>query len=229
MEYQKDENGVEILDEQGNKIPIEITEDEKGKEAAKVNVQLVEEIKDLRLKLGITEGLLKEKSEKKPEVDPNKVLTDDEKLEALLDKKIKERDASNAQANKKAAFEKFIIDNKEFSPENDPTGLKRDALQKKVNQFNTEGLTKLEEFLSVIGDAKTLLLGNDSPVDTTKDKNPYSNPGKNQPNPDGKKEDILTPKELKLAQTTGKTKEQILKLKIKNPEYLAGLLQYVRD
>jgi hypothetical protein len=228
MEFEKNSDGTDKLDEQGNPIPVKII-DEKEKEAAKVNAGLVEELKDLRLKLGITEGLLKEKSEVKPEVDPNKVLTDEEKLEALLDKKIKERDALNAQANKKAAFEKFIMDNKEFSPENDPTGLKRDALQKKVNQFNVDSLTKVEEFLSVIGDAKTLLLGNDSTVDTTKDKNPYSNPGKTQPNPDGKKEDILTLKELKLAQTTGKTKEQILKLKIKNPEYLAGLLQYVRD
>lgn len=227
MEYQKNEDGTDKLDEQGNPIPLEITND-KDKEAAKVNAQLVEEIKELRLKLGVTQGLLDAK-EKEPEIDPNKVLTDDEKLELLLEKKLKEKDALNAQANKKAAFEKFVAEHKEFDPENDLTGLKRDALQKRVNQFNTDGLKTVEEFLSVIGDANKLLQGNDNTVETTREQNLYSNPGKVNNSPNGKKEEILTPKELKLAQQTGKTKEQILKLKLKNPEYLEGLLKFVRD
>lgn len=227
MEFEKNPDGSDKLDEQGNKIPIEIIDD-KEKEAAKVNAQLVEEIKELRLKLGVTQGLLDAK-EKEPEIDPNKVLTDDEKLELLLEKKLKEKDALNAQANKKAAFEKFVAEHKEFDPENDLTGLKRDALQKRVNQFNTDGLKTVEEFLSVIGDANKLLQGNDNTVETTREQNLYSNPGKVNNSPNGKKEEILTPKELKLAQQTGKTKEQILKLKLKNPEYLEGLLKFVRD
>lgn len=227
MEFEKDENGVEILDEQGNKIPIKII-DAKDEEFAKVKDQLVSEIQELRLKLGMTEGLLKEK-EKVPESDPNKLLTDEQKLEAIVDKRLQAQAVSNAQANKKAAFEKFIIDNKEFSPENDPTGLKRNALQEKFNRFNADGLTKVEEFLSVIGEAKTLLLGNDSSIDTTKGTNPYSNPPKNPNNPPAKRNDELTPKELKLIAQSGTTKERIMKLKATNPEYLRNLMEYVRD
>ena len=227
-EYQKDDKGNYLTDEQGNKIPIEIVED-KGQEAAKVNAQLVEEIKQLRLEKSIAEGLLKEKSEKKPEVDPNKVLTDDEKLEALLDKKLKEKAALDAQANKKAAFERFVAENKEFSPDNDPTGLKRDALQKKLNQFNTGELSTVGEFLSVIGEAKILLLGNDNQADTTREINLYSNPPKTPNIPPNKKNEELTSKELKLIQQSGVTKEKIMKLKANNPEYLAGLLEYVHD
>lgn len=226
MEYQKNPDGTDKLDEQGNPIPVEIT-NEKEKEFAKVNSQLVEEIKELRLKLGITEGLLKSKDEVPP--DPNKVLTDEKKLELLLEKKLKEKEALGAQANKEAAFKKFVAENKEFDPSNDPTGLKRDALQKKFNRFNTDGLSSVEEFYSVIGEAKTLLLGNDKPIETTRETNLYSNPGKTNNIPSGKRDEELTPKELKLAQQTGKTKEQILKLKMKNPEYLETLLDYVRD
>ena len=227
MEFEKNEDGTDKLDENGQPIPVKVI-DEKDKEFAKVKDQLVGEITELRTKLQITQGLLDKKKEE-PEVDPNKVLTDEEKLEALLDKKIKERDALNAQANKKAAFEKFVAENKEFSSENDPTGLKRNALQEKFNRFNTDGLTKVEEFLSVIGEAKTLLLGNDSPVDTTKEKNPYSNPPKAPNNPPSKRNDELTPKELKLIAQSGTTKERIMKLKATNPEYLRSLLEYVRD
>ncbi len=228
MEYKKNPDGTDMLDENGQPIPVEITDD-KDKEAAKEKENLVNEIKDLRVKLGITEALLKDKKEEPPKVDPNKVLTDEEKLELLLDKKLKEKEALSAQANKTAAFEKFVTENKEFNPENDPTGIKRGALQQKFNQFNTDGLSKVEEFIAVIGDAKTLLLGNDTPADTTRDKILYSNPGKIHIDPTGKKDIGLTPKELKLAQTTGKTKEQILKLKLNNPEFLEGLLEYVRD
>ena len=228
MEFEKNPDGSDKLDENGQQIPVKIIDD-KEKEAARVNANLVEEIKDLRLKLGISEGLLKEKSEKKPEVDPNKVLTDEEKLEALLDLKLKERDALNAQANKKAAFEKFVTEHKEFNPENDPTGLKRDALQRKFNSFNTDEFTKVEEFLSVIGDAKTLLSRNDSTIETPREPNLYSNPGKLPNNPPAKRNDELTPKELKLITQSGTTKERILKLKATNPEYLEGLLAYVRD
>jgi hypothetical protein len=232
MEYKKDEDGNDLLDEQGNPIPLENT-DEKELEAAKEREaklaeekkNLVEELKEIRLKLGVTEGLLKDKKE----VDPNKPLSDDEKLELLLEKKLKEKDALNAQANKKAAFEKFVTENSEFNPANDPTGLKRDALEKKVNQFNTEGLTSVEQFTSVIRDAKTLLVGNDNQPETSGESNPPSNPPKGQGNTGGKRVEELTPKELKLAQTTGKTKEQILKLKQKNPDYLEQLLEFVRD
>ena len=228
MEFEKNEDGTDKLDENGKPIPVKVI-DEKEKEAAKVNAQLVEEIKQLRLEKSIAEGLLKEKSEKKPEVDPNKVLTDDEKLEALLDKKLKEKAALDAQANKKAAFERFVAENKEFSPDNDPTGLKRDALQKKLNQFNTGELSTVGEFLSVIGEAKILLLGNDNQADTTREINLYSNPPKTPNIPPNKKNEELTSKELKLIQQSGVTKEKIMKLKANNPEYLAGLLEYVHD
>lgn len=226
MEFEKNPDGTDKLDEQGNKIPVTII-DEKEKEAARVNANLVEEIKGLRLKLGITEGLLKEKE--KPPIDPNHVLTDEEKLSALLDKKLAEKAASDAKANKIAAFEKFIAEHKEFNPENDPTGLKREALLKKVNQFNTDGLAKVEEFFSVIGDANTLLQGNDSRVETTREQNLYSNPPKTNNLPPRKPNDELTPRELKLIAQSGTTKERIMKLKATNPEFLEGLLEYVRD
>ena len=226
MEYKKNPDGTDMLDENGQPIPVEIT-DEKDKEAAKVNQQLVDEIKELRLKLGITEGLLKAKDE--IPLDPNKPLTDDQKIELLLEKKLKEKEALSAQDNKKSAFEKYIREHSEFNPENDPTGLRRDALQKKFAQFNTDGLTKVEEFYSLIGEAKILLLGNDKPTDISRETNLYSNPGKSNNLPPAKKNDELTPRELKLIAQSGTTKERVLKLKATNPEFLASLLDYVRD
>lgn len=228
MEYQKNEDGTFILDEQGEKIPVEIINNE-VKESDKVLANLVEEIKDLRLQNGIIKGLLDKKDETPIVPDPNKVLTEDEKVASIVEGILQKKESSNAQANKKAAFEKFVTENKEFNPDNDPTGLKRDALQKKFNRFNTDGLISVDEFLSVIGEAKVLLLGNDKPIDITKDKNPYSNTPTPRNNPLAKDNEELSPKEIKLAETTGKTKEQILKLKLKHPEFIAELLTHVKD
>jgi len=227
MENQKNEDGTDKLDEQGNPIPVKVITDEE-KEAAKVKDGLVDEIKDLRLKLGVTQGLLDAKEEP-PIIEPKKELTEDDKITLAVEKALKVKDASNAQANKTAAFEKFVTDNKEFSPENDPTGLKRDALQKKVNQFNTDELTSISEFITVIRDAKTLLMGNDKPLETPKEENPYPNSNPSNVNPDGKKPEVLSPKELKLAQQTGRTKEQILKIKLKDQDFLDSLTEHVRD
>lgn len=226
MEFQKNPDGTDKLDEQGNPIPVTITDD-KDKEFAKVNKQLVEEIKEMRNRLSVAEGLLKEKNEVPP--DTNKQLTDEEKLELLLEKKLKEKEALSAKANKQAAFEKYIAEHAEFNPENDPTGLKKEALLKKINQFNTDGLKTIEEFTSVIGDAKILLLGTDKTTDTSRDINPYSNPPKTNNIPPGNKSNDLSSKELKLMQQSGVSKEKILKLKATNPEYLETLLEFVRD
>lgn len=226
MEYKKNEDGTDMLDENGQPIPVAIT-DETEKESAKVIGNLVEELKESRLKLGIAEGLLKAQAENIPEGEPEP-LTDEKKLELAIAKELAKRDASNAENNKKLAFEKFITDNKEFHPDNDPTGFKRTALQDKFNRFNTQGLISIDEFTTVIGDAKKLLLGNDIPIDTSKGKplNSFPTPGNN---PSGKKDEELTPKELKLSQMAGNTKEKIIKLKLKNPEYLETLLKFVRD
>lgn len=235
MEYEKNPDGSDKLDEQGNPIPVEKVTD-KELEAAKVekleklekdNTSMVEELKAMRNKLGTAEGLLKAQTDKKLEVEKPKDLTEDDKIALAVKKVLDDKDASNAQANKKAAFEKFVTDNKEFSSENDPTGLKRNALEEKFNRFNTEGLSTIDDFIAVIGEAKTLLTGNDKPLETPKDKNPYPNSAPKS-SPEGKEEEELTPKELKLAETTGRTKEQILKLKNSDPDYLEGLLEFVK-
>lgn len=225
MEYKKNQDGTDMLDENGQPIPVEVTDDKK--ESAKVIADLVEELKVSRLKASTAEALLAANAEKKPEGEP-KPLTEEEKIEKIVEETLSKKLAADAQENKKLAFEKYITEHKEFHPDNDPTGLKRKALQDKFDRFNTEGLKTVEEFLTVIGEAKTLLLGNDTEVDTTTRKNLDSFPTP-KGDPAGRQPEVLSPKELKLAQMPGNTKEKILKLKAKNPDYLAELLKYVRD
>lgn len=226
MEYKKNEDGSDALDEQGNPIPVDNTDKNPEDDNKKVIANLVEELKELRLEKGIIQDLL---DAKKTEEEKPKVGSDEEKITQLVEKTLKEKESLNAKANKKAAFEKFVIENKEFHPENDAAGLKRQALEKKFNQFNTGELTSIDEFYSVIGDAKSLLTGNDNRSENQRDKNPLPNPPTPKSDPSGKVPSELSPKEIKLMEQTGRTKEQILKIKKSHPDFFEELLEHVRD
>lgn len=229
MEYKKNDDGTDMLDENGNPIPVEPQTPVGEPDAITAALApLVEEIKGLRTSNSMLKELLDKKNEEPvPPVQPAE-LTEEDKIAAVVTKVLSAQNSSNAQANKKAAFEKFVAANKEFHPENDTLGLKTEALKKKFDQFNTEGLHTVDDFLAVIGDAKRLLVGNDTPQEPSLDINklPSSPTPRNQPQ--AKNDEDLTPLELKLAEQTGRTKEQILKMKLRHPDLLADLLQHVR-
>lgn len=225
MKYQKNDDGSLVLDADGNPI-VELTDEEK--EAARDKESLVGELKDLRTKYSITKDLLDKSKEVTPPP-PKTPETEDEKIAQKVREVLDSEKASNAQANKKAAFEKFVKENKEFNPENDPTGLKQEALKSKFNRFNSDGLTTIEEFTALIGEAKILLVGNDSQPETPKVTTPYSSTPTPRGNPPAKNDEVLTPKELKLAEQTGRTKEEVIKLKLKHPDLIRDLLEFVRD
>lgn len=230
MEYKKDKDGNFLLDENNEKIPVELTDEQKEADAklTAALAPLVEEVKELRLERGMLKDLLKTKEEITP-LKPAEPVTEEEKLSAAIKKALDAEKSSNAQAAKRTAFEKFIMENKEFHPDNDSLGIKRDALQKKFAQFNTDGLSTVEEFTSVIGDAKRLLVGNDNRQVTTDGRTiiPQAPIPRNSLKPIVDQE--LSPKEIKLMETTGRSKEQLLKMKKNHPDMLEGLLEFVRD
>lgn len=232
MEYKKDTDGTDLLDENGNKIPVEITDDgsEADKKIKEAIAPLVEEIKGLKIANSMLKDMATNGGEK-PDDKPKEAaeLTEDEKIAAVVKKVLGAEKSSNAQANKKAAFEKFVAEHKEFHPENDSLGLKRDALQKKFSQFNTDGLSAVEDFMSVIGDAKTLLLGNDSTTETSERQPLIQQPPNLRNSPPKQTSSKLTDKEKKLMEQTGRTEEQILKMKQTHPDMLSDLLDFVRD
>lgn len=231
MEYKKDNDGNFILDEQGNKVHVEITDDanESDKKIAAALAPVVEELKELRAERSLLKDMLKAEQDAKNPPTPPAPATEDDKIAAAVKKALDAEKSSDAQANKKAAFDKFVSENKQFHPENDTLGLKRKALEDKFNRFNTEGLNSVEEFISVIGDAKDLLVKNGSLPATNEDKTfipqaPLPRTGLPAP-----KDGDLSDREKKLMEKTGRTKEQILKMKEKHPDMLRDLLEFVSD
>lgn len=230
MEYKKNADGTDLLDNEGNKVPEENTNDNGGEstseEVAKLKESLnsvVDELKELRIKnRELTE---KPTEETKPTVDDETT-----KIVNVVKQLLTEEKVSKAKTNKQVAFEKFITDNKDFHPENDPTGLKRQALENKIARFNTEGITESEDFYTVFREANILLGGNDGRTKTSEDvQNPYSSTSQSKIVPQKNDDAELSPKEKVLVSRGSATKEQILKLRETRPSYLASLLQNVRD
>lgn len=227
MEYKKNEDGSLFLDENGNHVPLKNTEKEDESDAD-VKAALIEELKELRKERAIykeiAEGKLAE--EKKP---VEKIPEEEEKIISTVKKVLDEEKSGMVKANKQAAINKYITENKEFHPENDSLGLKRDALLNKLNLFNTSSLSTVDEFYSVIRDAHRLLVGFDKQPDTEgKNKNPYSDSPTPKPQPQPVAENGLTQEEKKLIETSGWTVEKYLKTKEKHGDMIAGLLSRVR-
>lgn len=228
MEYKKNEDGTDMLDENGNPIPVEPQGEPAGTDAiASAIAPLVSELKELRASNSLLKDMLEHKEDPKPE-QPVQPVTEEEKIAAIVKNVLQANKSSDAQANKEAAFEKFVAANKEFHPENDSLGLKAKALKDKFNQFNTEKLSSVDEFLAVISDAKRLLVGNDTQPEPSLDVNklPSSPAPRNQPS--SKPTEELSPLEIKLAEQTGRTKEQIIALKKKHPDLIADMLEHIR-
>ena len=133
---------------------------------------VVEELKKEREQKNVYKDMLDSINNKKETPPENQEV---DKVKNIIREVLNEENVAKAKTNKQVAFEKFIAEHKDFHPDNDPTGLKREALQKKFNAFNPDGLTTVEDFYSVTKDAYILLRGNDTNADTFKEiPNPYS-------------------------------------------------------
>lgn len=230
MEYKKNADGTDMLDEQGNLIPADNTNNNNSEStpdevsALKETLSnVVEELKELRIKnRELTE---KPAEETKPAVDDETT-----KILNVVKQVLSEEKVSKAKTNKQVAFEKFITDNKEFHPDNDITGLKLKALENKIARFNTDGITETEDFYSVFKEANILLGGIDSQTKTSREvQNPYSSTPQTKITPQKNLDGELSPKEKALVDRGSATKEQILKMRETKPAFLAQLLDKVRD
>ena len=204
----------------------DIDKDEPQKSAREIELEstvanLVEEMKELRKK-------------KELEV-PTKIETpkeDDEvtKIANVVEQVLNRKNESVAKTNKQVAMESFISANKEFHPENDPTGLKRQALEEKINRFNTSGLFEAKDFYAVIEEASILLGKNDKSQKTFKEEqNPYSSQSFATTQPKSIPSNELTQKEQRLVDLGKTTKEKLLKIKASQPGFYDSLMASIRD
>lgn len=197
------------LEEEKSNLVGELQEDRKARQ-------------ELKEKIGVLETKLTEKGETaNPE---------DTKTEEVVEKILAAKDASRAKNNKVIALEKFVTENKEFHPDNDTGGIRRAALEEKLARFSTDGMTEIEDFNSVIRDAEALLGRIDTTPKTpteTEVANPYSSTSQSTITPQLAPDKDLTPKEQKIMEQAGFTKEKYLEIKAKNPSLVNGLLKDV--
>lgn len=178
---------------------------------------LVDELKELRKK---KEPVIVET----PVVENKEVLNEESKIIEVVKSYLNKEKVEIAKANKLAAIEKFIANNKEFDSSNDITGLKRKSLEDKLNKFNLSELEKVEDFYTVIEEANILLKKNDISLNKGEIKNPYTNIKIPKDNTEIKEGVFLTDKEKEVIDSGKITLEKYLKMKEKYPAFLDSLL-----
>lgn len=147
------------------------------------------------------------------------------KVEEVLAKQARDR----AISNKESAMKLFISEHKEFHEDNDPAGIKLQALKNKFAMFNVDKLTEVADFMSVIKDAYALLAGNKSqPQESSVNVNTPISQGSGTPPATVHADKDLSPKELKVVQSGKYSKERLLELKEKRPDFYETIMEYVR-
>lgn len=205
---------------EGQNISKQIVEENAKLKESLNNV--VEEIKSMREAKRLLEQEV-EKLKTKPD-EGNKPDPDEEKISKTVFTILEREKASKAQSNKKEAFESFIKEHKEFDPSNDPTGLKRQALENKLSRFNTSGVVEKGDFYSLIEDAHNLLVSRGTDTkNSSEEYTPYTSTTVSVKQPTIVSDKELTPREKELIERNGWTKEKYLKLKTTNPSFLDGL------
>ena len=190
---------------------------------------LTSEIKEVRQEKGALKEdveALKEAVANTPPITPDP----DEKIDvkATVESILAGRESSRAKSNKKTAIEKFVGENKEFLPDNDPTGLKRDALEKAMNRLNLSDAIEVEDFTKLIKDAERLLGRTDTTTETAEEKeikNPYASSSSSKSTPTVVVDKDLLPEEKDVIEAHGFSKEKFLRLKERYPEYIQSLLK----
>ena len=202
-------------------------------EDKKVDKNIVNELIYIKRQKKELEEALKQKEEelKKLKEDASssaKIDSKEKEIEEVVKSIIQKQEEEKAKNNYKKAFERFIAEHKEFHPENDPTGIKREILEKKLSQFNLSGLKEENDFYSIINDAYRLVGGESGNNSGSGSQNPYASTPVSENEPPSSGDSDITPEEKKLLERTGWSKEKLKEWKKKNPQYIESLLSYVK-
>jgi hypothetical protein len=182
----------------------------KQKEEGLNNV--VEELKEMRQKKAELEEKLKQGS---AQGQPS--------IEEVVTNKIREaemlRQAEERKIAQQRAKEKFMAEHKEFLPENDPSGIRMAALEKKLQRFNLSGASSEDDALEIYNDAFKLLSEKDSGSNFSGVTPPPASGGSSRYESTGS----LTAKELGVIQRLGWTREKYFEMKAKHPQLVSDL------
>lgn len=194
-----------------------------------VNSNLIAEIKELRKQKQEAEEAARLAAEQKANATPETPESEEDKIAKAVRAVLNQEKAEKAKANKQAAFERFVTSNKDFHPDNDPTGMRRQALENKLARFNMSDLNEVEDFEAVIKEAHLLLGRSDNASGSTGEiQNPYASTTKSSVAPEENPNAELPDAAKKLIARGSLTKERYLKLQQDNPDYLRQILESVR-
>lgn len=197
-------------------------------EAAKV--ALTGELTDNRPKLReASEQIELLKTQLHAATEKNNANPEETKIAEVVARVLSQGEATRATNNRKTALDKFVSANKEFSPDNDPGGLKKAALERELANIKTwETAVEVDDLVGVIGKANTYLRGQDTSRQTETTVQPFSSSSASASQPVVIGDGDLSPQEKILIDRNDWTKERFLELKAKMPDFIEGLVEKVR-
>ena len=192
-------------------------------EQIKVIIQERDEL--AKAKQSLTEDLLAEKKKKQEAEAKIKTLaptTAPDDVQRIVEETLLKREQEDIKKAQEEAWEKFLANNKEFSPDVDKEGLRKTALESKLKNFNFNGARKVEDFMERLNDAAMLL----NKVQSPSPSNPYaSQPAHSGGAPVVSEGASLSPTERATMSRLGWDVKKFTDMKLKHPEMFASLFQ----
>lgn len=178
----------------------------------------VGELKDLRIKKQELEAQLQSAQTKAEDIQP----TD---TEAAVNAVLQRQRQEEAKQNRAKAIEAFRQSTPEFSPASDEAGIKFSAFEREAAKFNFDGLHSVEEFKDRLKEVHEFMNRGQSTRDDRM--NVHRGTTENIDSDPPTQEGVLDAREKRLLEMTGWTKERYLRLKEKQPDYVASQLALV--
>lgn len=198
--------------------------DENLKKAEADKTATVGELTELRKKKQEIEAELEAAKQPKTEEPPEGGSDTAAEVEKVLQKKAEEE----TKRNRENAIEEFRTSHHEFSEAADPSGIKFAAFQRELKKFNFDGLSTTADFNARLKEVHEFMNRGQKPAEESPAHyNGSSRESASGDAPTGDEHD-LDAREHKLLQQTGWTKERYLKLKEKQPQFVASQLALIR-
>lgn len=145
-------------------------------------------------------------------------------VEDTVRKILGEKEVQSAAQNRATAEARFKSAHPEFGAESDPSGVKFDTVKGKLARFSLNGLSSVEDFLSVYSEAYTLV----NPARQVENGNSFTpfaaSPSDTGAGPRDANKSKLSAKEKRLVDSLGWTEERFMKQLTARPHYVKALL-----
>ncbi len=147
-----------------------------------------------------------------------------DEVEQKIARALAEKQSKDAERERAEAMEEFLSRRKEFSKDQDPSGLLKSELERKLSMFNLSAVMSKRDMLAVLEDAAGLVVK--TPARSANDAPYASVPAGGGAQPPVGTDSAISDKERAMMQRLGWDNKKFLSMKASHPDFVEQMINY---